>query len=161
IMNDDGTMARLPELLAFAKKHTLKVATIADLIAYRRRSERLVECILEAPFTSQHGGEFLMKIYKSAPDYAEHIVLVKGDISKAPVKVRMHALDVLSDTLGDTSGGRADNLKNAMRQIGKAGAGVIVLIREPRRTSLSDRVRDRLKDPTATSSLRDYGIGAQ
>ncbi len=161
IMNDDGTMARLPDLMGFAQKHNLRIATIADLIAYRRRSEKLVECILEAPFDSQYGGDFMMKVYKSSPDYAEHIALVKGDISRSPVKVRMHALDVLTDTLGDASGGKTDDLKNAMRAIGRHGSGIIVLIREPRKSALSDRVRARLKDPAATSSLRDYGIGAQ
>jgi 3,4-dihydroxy 2-butanone 4-phosphate synthase/GTP cyclohydrolase II len=161
IMNDDGSMARLPDLITFAQKHGLKIATIADLIAYRRRSEKLVECISESAFVSQYGGEFHMKVYKSAPDYAEHVALVKGDIrSGGPALVRMHALDVLADTLGDVSHGKQNDLKHAMETIGRAGRGVVVLIREPRKTALSDRVRS-LRDAEPPSSLRDYGIGAQ
>src|SRR6202030_2192508 len=81
IMNDDGTMARRPELVAFAQRHGLKIATIADLIAYRRRHDRIVECILDATFHSHHGGEWRMYIYVNKVAYAEHIALVKGDIT--------------------------------------------------------------------------------
>ena len=161
IMNDDGTMARLPDLVEFAKEHGLKIATIADLISYRRRSERIVEPILETTLTSQYGGEFAMKIYVNKIEYAEHIALIKGDITQQPTLVRMHAVDVLYDLLGDTYGGKSSVLAASMRAIEAHGSGVIVLIREPRRTALSERLSARLAAETSTENLRDYGIGAQ
>ena len=181
IMNDDGTMARLPDLVKFAQFHGLKVATIADLIAYRRRHDRLVERTIETTLKSRYGGLYRMLVYVNKASYAEHIALVKGDLSgPEPVLVRMHALNVLDDVLGDTSVGRGGILHSAMKMIGEANRGVIVLIREPRPTSLSDRVRARLGDPdhpthaltdflsetgrhaaAAAAGLRDYGVGAQ
>ena len=163
IMNDDGTMARMPDLVEFAKTHQLKIATIADLISYRRRAEKLVECIATTPFHSEHGGEFMLKIYQSSPEYGEHIALIKGDISKqSPVLVRMHALDVLNDVLADHQSGKADDLKHAMESISAHGSGVVVLIREPRKNQLSQRVNHLLeKGNAAPPMLRDYGIGAQ
>jgi 3,4-dihydroxy 2-butanone 4-phosphate synthase/GTP cyclohydrolase II len=181
IMNDDGSMARLPDLVKFAQFHSLKVATIADLIAYRRRHDRLIERTIETTLKSRFGGLFRMLVYVNKAAYAEHIALVKGDISgPEPVLVRMHALNVLDDILGDTSVNRGGILHSSMRQIGEAKRGVIVLIREPRPTSLSDRVRARLGDvnnpadalsdflsdqgrqvAAAAAGLRDYGVGAQ
>ncbi len=182
IMNDDGSMARLPDLVKFAQFHGLKVATIADLIAYRRRHDRVIERTIETTLKSRYGGLYRMLVYVNKAAYAEHIVLVKGDISgPEPVLVRMHALNVLDDVLGDTSFGRGGILHSAMKMIGDAGRGVIVLIREPRATSLSDRVRARMgvdpESPThaladflsetgrhaaaAAAGLRDYGVGAQ
>jgi 3,4-dihydroxy 2-butanone 4-phosphate synthase / GTP cyclohydrolase II len=181
IMNDDGSMARLPDLVKFAQFHGLKVATIADLIAYRRRHDRLVERTIETTLKSRYGGLYRMLVYVNKASYAEHIALVKGDLSgPEPVLVRMHALNVLDDVLGDTSVGRGGILHSAMKMIGEANRGVIVLIREPRPTSLSDRVRARLGDPdhpthaltdflsetgrhaaAAAAGLRDYGVGAQ
>jgi 3,4-dihydroxy 2-butanone 4-phosphate synthase/GTP cyclohydrolase II len=173
IMNDDGTMARLPDLVQFAQLHGLKVATIADLIAFRRKNDRIVERVQETTFESEHGGTWRMLVYVNRAAYAEHIALVKGDITTAdPVLVRMHALNVLDDVLGDRTLGRAGTLQSAMRAIGEAGRGVVVLLREPRATSLSDRVRARLGDAAAKplaagakaggpGELRDYGIGAQ
>jgi 3,4-dihydroxy 2-butanone 4-phosphate synthase/GTP cyclohydrolase II len=173
IMNDDGTMARLPDLVRFAQLHGLKVATIADLIAFRRKNDRIVERVQETSFESEHGGTWRMLVYVNRAAYAEHIALVKGDISTAdPVLVRMHALNVLDDVLGDRTLGRAGTLQASMRAIGEAGRGVVVLLREPRATSLSDRVQARLGAAAAKPSaagakaagpgeLRDYGIGAQ
>ena len=166
IMNDDGTMARRPDLVRFAQYHGLKIGTIADLIAYRRRYDRIVERAVETTFRSRFGGEFRMIVYVNRIAYAEHIALVKGDLSAngspEPVLVRMHALNVLDDVLGDCSSGKGGELQTAMRMIAEAGRGVIVLIREPLPTSLSDRVKARLGGPAAgTSALRDYGIGAQ
>ncbi len=184
IMNDDGTMARLPDLVKFAQFHGLKIATISDLIAYRRRHDRLVERTLETWLDSRYGGQFKMHVYINKAAYAEHIALIKGDVTTpGPVLVRMHALNVLDDVLGDRSVGRGSVLHSAMRIIGEAGRGVVVLIREPRPTSLSDRVKARTLDPAnpaaalrdylsehgraraaATPSrveLRDYGVGAQ
>ncbi len=162
IMNDDGTMARLPDLIAFAQLHGLKIGTIADLIAYRRRNDHLIDRVVEGEIDSVWGGRFRMLVYRNRVEYAEHIALVKGDISVGgPVMVRMHALNVLDDVLGD-HGGRAGVLHAAMRMIGEAGRGVVVLIREPRATALSDRVRQKIGEPVENNpQLRDYGIGAQ
>lgn len=166
IMNDDGTMARLPDLVQFAQFHNLKIATIADLIAYRRRTESVVERAVETSLRSKFGGDWRMIVYTNKVTYAEHVVLVKGDITtKDPVLVRMHALNVLDDVLGDASGKRGGTLGAAMSLIGEAGRGVVVLIREPSPTSLSDRVRDRLRAEAEgrvpQAELRDYGVGAQ
>jgi len=183
IMNDDGSMARLPDLIRFAQFHGLKIGAIADLIAYRRRHDRIIARQLETTLDSRYGGAFRMHVYVNQVAYAEHIALVKGDISgPEPVLVRMHALNVLDDVLGDRSAGRGEVLHAAMRMIDEAGRGIVVLIREPRPTSLSDRVRARLGDtgvPSAVSGdhlsergrqaarsagspeLRDYGVGAQ
>lgn len=163
IMNDDGTMARLPELIEFAKHHQIKIATIADLIAYRRRSEKLVERTLSMPFTSQDGGAFTLMLYTSKIAYAEHVVLVKGDIHGAePVPVRMHTLDTLADVLGDVSNSKTGQLHAAMRQIDALGRGVVVLLRVPRKDALSAKLQAQLEQRSQPpADLRDYGIGAQ
>jgi 3,4-dihydroxy 2-butanone 4-phosphate synthase / GTP cyclohydrolase II len=165
VMGDDGTMARMPELVAFAQLHGLKIGTIADLIAYRRRTETLVERKLDTVLDSRFGGQFKLVLYTNRLTYAEHLALVKGDISApGPVLVRMHALSVLDDVLGDSASGRGGDLQQAMDIIGQEGRGVIVLIREPQPTSLSDRLKVRMADDQACakhSGLRDYGIGAQ
>jgi 3,4-dihydroxy 2-butanone 4-phosphate synthase/GTP cyclohydrolase II len=163
IMNDDGTMARRGDLIRFAQFHNLKIGTIAELIAYRRRNDRIIARALETAFESRYGGRFRMVVYVNKVAYAEHIALVKGEIAgEEPVLVRMHALNVLDDVLGDRSSGKGGELQAAMRMIAEAGKGVVVLIREPLPTSLSDRVRQRVDQRKGTSStLRDYGIGAQ
>lgn len=162
IMNDDGSMARRSDLIAFAQRHGLKVATIADLIAYRRRHDRIVERRVSADFTSAHGGDWNMHIYINKIAYAEHIALVKGDLrTPEPVLVRMHAVNVLDDALGNLRSGRAGMLQGAMEIIGKAGRGVVVLLREPMPTALSERVRGFLATGKTVPQLRDYGIGAQ
>lgn len=163
IMNDDGTMARLPELIEFARSHQLKIATIADLIAYRRRSEKLVECVASSPFSSRFGGDFTLRVYVNRIAYSEHVALVKGTVSQEkPTLVRMHALDVLQDVLGDVHDSHATSLHRAMERVGKEGSGVIVLLREPLRAALSDKVRERAgHPPSGERYLRDYGIGAQ
>lgn len=166
IMNDDGTMARLPDLVQFAQFHNMKIATIADLIAYRRRTESVVERAVETSLRSRFGGDWRMIVYTNKVTYAEHVVLVKGDITtKDPVMVRMHALNVLDDVLGEASATRGGTLGAAMGLIGEVGRGVVVLIREPSPTSLSDRVRDKLRAEAEgrapQAELRDYGVGAQ
>jgi 3,4-dihydroxy 2-butanone 4-phosphate synthase/GTP cyclohydrolase II len=169
IMNDDGTMARLPDLVSFAQFHGLKIGAIADLIAYRRRTDRTIERSIETTLDSRFGGVWRMIVYVNTASYAEHVALVKGEIGDdPPVLVRMHAMNVLDDVLGDRAAGRGDVLHAAMEEIGEAGRGIVVLIREPRPTSLSDRVRRRAAGDLAgsvaskgTSELRDYGIGAQ
>ncbi|HUA51690.1 MAG TPA: 3,4-dihydroxy-2-butanone-4-phosphate synthase [Candidatus Sulfotelmatobacter sp.] len=163
IMNDDGTMARLPDLVRFAQFHGLKLGTIADLIAYRRRREKLVERTVETTFESAHGGGFRLIVYASKIGPAEHIALVKGDLSGGgAVLVRMHAVNVLDDILGDRSHGPGGELESAMRLIGEAGRGVVVLIREGRPKSVSERIKARLANqPESRNELRDYGVGAQ
>lgn len=162
IMNDDGTMARLPDLIEFAKTHHLHIATIADLIAYRRRSEQLVTRVIESSFTSEHGGDFHMIVYASTVEYAEHVALIKGDITSAsPVLVRMHGVNLLHDALCDVTEHKSGELHAAMRMISNAQSGVVVLIREPSKTAISDQIRRRLGAPDIAPQLRDYGIGAQ
>jgi 3,4-dihydroxy 2-butanone 4-phosphate synthase/GTP cyclohydrolase II len=164
IMNDDGSMARLPDLIAFSQLHGLKVGTIADLISYRRRTERLVEQVLEERLDSRYGGEFRMLIYSNRIAYAEHVALVKGDVSApGPVLVRMHLVNILDDLLGDRASSRSRDLHSSMDAIGKAGRGVVVLIREAYPTTLSDKLRARREgvEPDGGHELRDYGIGAQ
>lgn len=163
VMNEDGTMARLPDLIAFAQHHGLKIGAISDLIAYRLRHDRIVERTLETTLHSHYGGEFRMMVYVNRIAYAEHIALVKGDIeADGPVMVRMHALNVLEDVLGDDSTGKAGELARAMRMIGEAGRGVLVLIREPKPDSLSARVNASLVEGEHRGgALRDYGVGAQ
>ena len=165
IMNEDGTMSRLPDLIAFAQHHGLKIGTIADLIAYRLKNDRVVERVAEMPFESRFGGDWKMCVYVNTLAYAEHIALVKGDITadgEDPVMVRMHALNVLDDVLGDAASGKSGDLQQAMRMIADAGRGVVVLIREPYARALSDRVKTRIGEtPEGQGELRDYGVGAQ
>ncbi len=163
IMNEDGSMARMPDLIRFAQFHGLKVAKIADLIAYRLRNDRIVQRGAETVIRSRYGGEFRMIVYVNKVAYAEHIALVRGDPAEgAPPLVRMHALDVLHDALGERSGGRGGELEASMRMIAEAGRGVVVLIREPRATSVSDSVTARAAGAeNRPSGLRDYGVGAQ
>jgi 3,4-dihydroxy 2-butanone 4-phosphate synthase / GTP cyclohydrolase II len=162
IMNDDGTMARMPDLVKFAQFHQLKIATIADLIAYRRRHDKIVSRGVEAPFHSKWGGDWRMMVYTNTVAYAEHIALVKGDVTgDGPVMVRVHAVNVLDDVLGDQGSGKAGQLHCAMEMIAGHGRGVVVLIREPRPNSLTDRVRAQLECRPVGSELRDYGVGAQ
>ncbi|WP_417813146.1 3,4-dihydroxy-2-butanone-4-phosphate synthase [Thalassospira alkalitolerans] len=176
IMSESGEMARLPELVEFAKKHNLKIAQIADLIRYRRKHEKVVQRKATTKINSVHGGEFELNLYVNNVTYAEHIALVKGDISSdAPVLTRVHALNVLEDVLGDRQGSHGGELHAAMRQIGEEGRGVIVLIREPRPNTLSSSIaklielnggdgealRQEIAKSTGDSDLRDYGVGAQ
>ena len=167
IMNDDGTMARLPDLLSFAELHDLKVATIADLISYRRRTESIVERSLESVLDSRYGGSWRMIVYLNKVTYAEHIALIKGDITgETPILVRMHSLNVMEDVLGDQSGSRGGGeLQSAMRSIANVGRGVVVVMREPTSTALSDKIRSKIKTPIrgggTENELRDYGVGAQ
>lgn len=163
IMNEDGSMARMPDLVRFAQFHNLKIGTVADLIAYRRRTETIVERRLTTPFSSAYGGDFTLHIYVNKAAYAEHVALVKGDLKhgKEPVLVRMHALNVLEDVLGDRSRGHGGELQASMRMIAEAGRGVIVLLREAQAASLSQRLEAQLNDKKTGKELRDYGVGAQ
>ncbi len=163
IMNDDGTMARLPDLVQFAQLHGLKIATIADLIAYRRRYDHFIHRAIETELESNYGGEFKMMVYLNTVEYAEHIALVKGDISTPePVLVRMHAMNVFDDILG-ASGTRSDLLKESMKMISDEGRGVIVLIRDTTATVVSDLLlrKGEAVDQGMPRRLREYGVGAQ
>ena len=169
IMNEDGTMARMPDLVQYAKIHKLKIGTIADLIAYRLRNDRIISRILDTKLDSIFGKDFRMIVYKNEVAYAEHIALVKGEVnSNRPTPVRMHALNVLNDVLGEQTTGKAGELQAAMKTISEQGHGIVVLIREPHRTALSDRIRQNLGESSNSKSemepdhiLRDYGVGAQ
>lgn len=162
IMRDDGSMARMPDLLEFSRKHGIRLATIADLISYRLRCDKLVERKVESVLQTRFGGEFRLTIYENKVHYAEHIALVKGDISgPEPVLVRMHAHNIMRDSLGDASENKDSDLRNSMEIISREGRGVIVIIREPSKTSLSDFIKARMENPEASPSLREYGIGAQ
>ena len=157
IMNDDGTMARLPDLVAFAQHHGLKLGTVADLIAYRRRTERLVKRVEENVLEDAPGGPWKIIVYANTIEYGEHIALVKGEPDRnGPALVRMHAVNMLADTLSRQ--GPAE-LHAAMEEIGRSGHGVVVLLREMKPTALSERVR--AGQGRAAPELRDYGIGAQ
>jgi 3,4-dihydroxy 2-butanone 4-phosphate synthase/GTP cyclohydrolase II len=150
IMNDDGSMARLPDLIAFAQLHGLKIGTISDLISYRRRHDNLVHEGEGRPVTSRVGGEWLMRVFTDETMGAEHIVLTKGDIStEAPLLVRMHAMNPLEDTLGV---GESD-LAGAMQVIADEGRGVVVLLRD------TDMKLD--EGGVSPRKLRQYGLGAQ
>ncbi len=159
IMNDDGTMARLPDLVAFAQRHNLKLGTIADLIAHRRRTERLVSRVQQGALHHAAGGEWNVFVYATTLDPAEHLVLTKGDLSgPEPPLVRMHAVDIVNDMVGAH---QHSTLHGAMRLIAAEGRGAVVLIRDTRPHALSDRVRLLDSHPRPQHFLRDYGIGAQ
>jgi 3,4-dihydroxy 2-butanone 4-phosphate synthase/GTP cyclohydrolase II len=159
IMNEDGTMARLPDLAAFAQRHNLKLGTIADLIAHRRRTERLVRRVEEGTLDHAVGGTWKLTVYASTLDPAEHLVLSKGDLGEpGPSLVRMHAVDIVNDMVGNHE---HSTLHGAMRMIEQEGRGAVVLIRDTRPHALSDRVRLLDSHPAPRHFLRDYGIGAQ
>ncbi len=173
IMNDDGTMARMPDLIEFSKMHGLRIATIADLIAYRRRTERHVEAVGETVIDSRYGGVFKARVYVNKVAYAEHVALIRGDISgDEPVLVRVHQHNLFADSLGDMTSGqffrgearpRDLDLHNSMRAIAAADRGVVLLIREPTPTTISRMVLEREGTPMnkPMDELRQYGIGAQ
>jgi 3,4-dihydroxy 2-butanone 4-phosphate synthase/GTP cyclohydrolase II len=162
IMNDDGTMARMPDLLTFAQQHGIRIGRIADLIAHRRRYETLVERVVETDLQSLYGGLFRMIVYRNTIEQTEHIALVKGDgFDSKPVPVRVHQFNILEDLMCDR-GGRGGYLHAAMHMIGEEGRGVVVIIRERKSTGVSDRVSaNREHGVTDASELRDIGIGAQ
>ncbi|MEO1458319.1 MAG: hypothetical protein AAFV49_12280 [Pseudomonadota bacterium] len=151
-------MARLPDLVAFAQRHNLKVGTISDLIAYRRRHDNLVQQVEEAEITSEHGGAWRLRVFRDAPDGNEHYALVKGAVDDgAPVLVRMHVLDPLEDILA-LDPARARQVPDAMAAIAEAGRGAVVMLRDTSPNAISDRLRPRGASP---KELRHYGVGAQ
>ncbi len=155
IMNEDGSMSRLPELVAFAQRHGLKIGTISDLIAYRRRNDNLVRVRKHETIQSEFGGDWDMRIYTDETHGDEHIVLTKGDLSgDDPVLVRMHAMDPMLDVVGTGPKGRANEFHNAMEAVAAEGRGVVVLLRD---TSMKLDAGDEVSPKT----LRQYGLGAQ
>ncbi len=151
-MNDDGTMARLPDLVAFAQRHGLKIATIADLIAYRLRYDHLVKVVAETKIESAYGGAFDLKVYATTVDPAEHVALVKGDVSSGgPVLVRVHAMNTIDDVVS-TGGTRETAVHKAMDIIGREGRGVVVLIRELRPDAISARLKAEGRRPVSSVS---------
>jgi 3,4-dihydroxy 2-butanone 4-phosphate synthase/GTP cyclohydrolase II len=160
VMNDDGTMARLADLIAFAQLHGLKIGAISDLIAYRRRTERFVERILETPFESAYGGTFRLYIYRNTIDRAEHLALVRGRIDpERATMVRVHQIDPAADVLGHIDS-RRDYVPQALRTIaGFDGAGVALFLRDPSPTFMSDRFAGGHDHAAAVQ--RDVGVGAQ
>ena len=162
VMNDDGSMARLPDLIAFAQLHGLKIGAIADLIAYRRRTERFVERVLERPFDSAYGGPFTLFIYRNTLDGGEHAVLVKGKIDPGQATlVRMHNVDFFADMLGHLES-RRTYVAGALHAIAAHdGPGVAVFLRDPSTNVLSDRIEHGHTEYMGRRALREYGVGAQ
>lgn len=154
VMNDDGSMARLPDLIAFGQRHGIKIGTISDLIAYRRRHDNLVRETAAQGVCSEYGGDWKMRVFTDVPVGAEHMVLSKGDISTPdPVLVRMHAVNPAEDLLG-LHPGRTHQLRDAMLAIAEEGRGVLVLLRD-----MASKLE--LTDHVSPDKLRQYGVGAQ
>ncbi len=155
IMKEDGSMARLPDLVAFAQKHALKIGTISDLIAYRRRHDNLVKLRDEQQITSEFGGDWTLRVYTDTTQGAEHIALIKGDISgDDPVLTRMHTLDPMLDVVGTGPRGRAREFGDAMQAIADEGRGVLVLLRDL-------HMKLATTEEHSPHVLRQYGLGAQ
>lgn len=161
IMNEDGTMARMDDLVSFAQLHNLKIGTIRDLIAYRRRHDHLVEKRAETVFDSEWGGQWRAMTFWNKATGSEQVALVKGAIDPdRPTLVRMHSLSPFADLFGET-GARAQLLAKSMRLIGDEGGGVVVVIDRPRPDALTLAIHARSGTPIPEmEELRDYGVGA-
>ena len=155
IMNEDGTMARMDDLVPFARRHNLKMGTIRDLIEYRRKHDHLVERVAEVPFTSDYGCQWKLLTYRNKVDGSDSFVLQMGHINPAqPTLARVHTVSILDDMLGQP-GPKKRTLQRAMAEIGRAGAGLIVLLIRPQESGEAGGGEARDMD------LRAYGIGAQ
>ena len=155
IMNEDGTMARMDDLVPFARRHGLKMGTIRDLIEYRRKNDHLVERVAEVPFTSDYGGAWKLITYRNKVDGSDSFVLQMGNIDPAkPTLARVHTISILDDMLGQP-GPRKRTLQRAMAEIGREGSGLIVLLIRPQESGEPGGGEARDMD------LRAYGIGAQ
>ncbi|MFA6116576.1 MAG: 3,4-dihydroxy-2-butanone-4-phosphate synthase [Sphingomonas sp.] len=165
IMNEDGTMSRLDDLVAFAQLHNLKIGTIRDLIAYRRRHDHLVEKRAEMVFHSKWGGDWKAMTFFNKATGDEQVALVKGRIDPdKPTLVRMHSLSMFADAFGEESE-RSGLLARSMETIAEEGAGVIVVINRPMKDSITRVIKLRAEGKTIgtpeAAELRDYGVGAQ
>lgn len=161
IMNDDGTMARLPELIAFAQFHNLKIGAIDELIAYRRVHERLVEKVAEAPFETRAGKGFRLVVFRNKLDGVEHAALVKGEISAdTPTLTRVHRVDFAADVVGGY-GSRAGLIDRALAEIEAEGVGVVVLLRDLVPDVLSRRLNGEPLEFEEDDMRRVIGLGSQ
>ena len=162
IMNEDGTMARMPDLMAFAQLHNLKIGTIRDLIAYRRKHDHLVEKKAEAPFTSRWGGDWKAMTFFNKATGTEQVALVKGKVDPdKPTLVRMHALSAFTDVFGE-EGARGQMLSRSMEIIGEEGAGVVVVINRTMQGAFTKALLLKTgEERPDMEELRDYGVGAQ
>jgi len=162
IMRDDGTMARLDDLMDFARTHGLKIGTIRDLIAYRLQKDHLVERTASTLFRAKSGAEWEAQVFRDKASGEEQLALVHGTLdSREPVLVRMHSLDLFADVLGET-GARSGVLQGAMRMIEGAGGGVVVALHAAAPGSLSRSIDLRAGNPVeGGDAIRSYGIGAQ
>lgn len=168
IMNDDGSMARLPDLMVFAREHGLKIGTIEDLIAYRLRHDRVVRSVAVSDIDTAHGGHFKLHVFETLVEPIEHLALVKGDLSgPEPVLVRVHAVNPLIDLLGVGSESASPQIASAMKAVAEAGRGVIVLIRDLRPKGVSEALASHApsddSSPGAQADRRqvEIGIGSQ
>jgi 3,4-dihydroxy 2-butanone 4-phosphate synthase / GTP cyclohydrolase II len=161
IMNDDGTMARLPELVAFAQFHNLKIGAIDELIAYRRVHERLVEQVAETPFETRSGKGFKLVVFRNRLDGVEHAALVKGEVrADKPTLVRVHRIDFAADVMGGY-GARAGLIDRAVAEIDAEGAGVIVLLRDLVPDVISRRLSGEPLEFEEDDMRRVIGLGSQ
>ena len=162
IMNEDGSMARMPDLIPFAQKHGLKLATIADLIAYRRQNEKFIEMVADRAFRSKFGEDWTLRIYKNVLSGIEHVALIKGELSGTdPVMVRMHQVNILSDLFWDVDNPKTGEMHRAMSMVAAHGRGVVVVLRDKQQPEVSDRVKLQFTENTTPPRLIDYGVGAQ
>lgn len=164
IMNDDGTMARMPDLVAFAQRHGLKVGTIEDLIAYRLKNDRIVKRTMTSRVESVFGGDFDMHVYETTVEPFEHVVMVRGDLSApGPVLVRVHAVNMPADMLGiDTDGEKGSLIQKSLEIIAQEGRGVLVMIRDLRPRSVSSWLTKRAANAvTEERRLVEIGVGSQ
>jgi 3,4-dihydroxy 2-butanone 4-phosphate synthase/GTP cyclohydrolase II len=162
IMRDDGSMARLDDLMDFARSHALKIGTIRDLIAYRLKKDHLVERTASTLFTARSGSEWEAQVFRDKASGEEQLALVHGSLDPAkPALVRMHSLDLFGDVLGET-GAKSGVLQGAMRMIEEEGAGVVVALHAAAPGSLSRSIDLRAGKPVeGGDAVRGYGIGAQ
>tara|TARA_B100000401_G_C52801046_1_gene718621 strand:- start:779 stop:1924 length:1146 start_codon:yes stop_codon:yes gene_type:complete len=165
IMNDDGTMARVPDLIEFAKKHKIKIGRIVDLISYRRDKDKFVKNIYDSQINLNSGGLFNIKIYESLYDGTEQIVLSKGDIENGkPVMVRVHVTDYFDNLFGEYGSDDA-SLHKAIELISNEERGVIILVRDTGKSIINDLITDRYntgdRNQKHNDELRIYGMGAQ